>query len=345
MAPTTSRQWVIEHKNSFEGLNVEETNVSGPGDYEVLVKFCAVALNWRDVMIARGTYMRPTKDGVILCSDGAGEIVTTGPKVTRFKSGQRVATNFFQSFIAGKASPEDTITDLGGHHDGTLREYAVFNENGLVEVPAHLSFLEASTLPCAALTAWNSLYGPKPLMPGDTVLTQGTGGVALFALQFAAAAGAEVISTTSSTAKCQKLKELGAHHVINYRDDENWGETAKKLSLNGRGVDHVIEIGGPNTMAQSLKAVSIDGEIAVIGTRGGPDGEKASGSSNAHHALCSVRRVLVGNRLQFEEMNRAIAVNKIRPVIDPQIFKFEQARDAFQYLADGKQVGKVVIEF
>jgi len=180
-------------------------------------------------------------------------------------------------------------------------------------------------------------------MPGDTVLTQGTGGVALFALQFAAAAGAEVICTTSTAAKAKKLKELGAHHVINYRDDENWGETAKKLSLNGRGVDHVVEIGGPNTMAQSLRAVAIDGEIAVIGTRGGQDSEKAS--SNAPQSLCSVRRILVGSRLQFEDMNRAIAVNQIRPVIDPHVFKFEQAREAFQYLADGKQVGKVVIEF
>ncbi|MCJ1401533.1 hypothetical protein MMC11_004748 [Xylographa trunciseda] len=345
MAPIKSRQWVIENKNSFEGLTIEETDVSDPGDYEVLVQFHAVALNWRDVMIALGIYMRPTKDGVVLCSDGAGEIVATGPKVTRFKSGQRVVANFFQSFIAGKPSPEVAITDLGGHHDGTLREYAVFNENGLVEIPAHLSYIEGSTLPCAALTAWNSLYGPKPLRPGDTVLTQGTGGVALFALQFAVAAGAEVISTTSTTAKGKKLKELGAHHVINYRDDENWGETAKKLSLNGRGVDHIVEIGGPNTMAQSLRAVVIDGEIAVIGTRGGQDIEGASGSSNAHHVLCSVRGILVGNRVQFEEMNRAIAVNKIKPVVDPHIFKFEQAREAFQFMADGKQVGKVVIEF
>ncbi|MCJ1396357.1 hypothetical protein MMC18_009247 [Xylographa bjoerkii] len=345
MASIKSRQWIIGHKNSFEGLKIEENDVSDPGDYEALVKLHAVALNRRDVMIAQGTYMRPTKDGVILCSDGAGEVVTTGPKVTRFKPGQRVVATFFQNFIAGKHSLENVMTDLGGHHDGTLREYAVFNENELVDVPAHLSFLEASTLPCAALTAWNALYGPKPLIPGDTVLTQGTGGVALFALQFAAAAGAEVISTTSNAAKGEKLKELGAHHVINYRNDENWGETTKKLSLNGRGVDHVIEIGGPNTMAQSLKAVSIDGEIAVVGTRGGQDGEKASSSSTTHQPLCDIRRILVGSRLQFEEMNRAIAVNKIRPIIDPQVFKFDQVREAFQYLADGKHVGKVVIEF
>lgn len=216
-----------------------------------------------------------------------------------------------------------------------------FNEQNLVEMPAHLSYAEGSTLPCAALTAWNSLSGPERVMIGDTVLTQGTGGVSLFAIQFAVLAGAQVIATTSSEKKALLLKQLGAHQVVNYSEDADWGTTAKGLPFAKRGADFVIEIGGSNTMTQSLKAVALGGQIAVVGTRAG---QHAASNPSFHSATSTVRRIMCGSRLQFEQMCRAISVSRMRPVVDPVGFSFEQAKDAFRYLADQKHVGKVVIQ-
>lgn len=234
---------------------------------------------------------------------------------------------------------------LGALSDGVLREYAVFNEDSLVHIPPSLSYEEASTLPCAGLTGWNCLYGSRSLQPGDTVLTQGTGGVSLFALQFAISAGAETIATTSSVAKEQRLKQFGVHHVINYREDPEWGTTAKRLSLNQQGANYVIEIGGPGTLHQSSRAAAVGGEVAIVGmlsvTAGGSN--KKVAAWNPHAAAHSTRRITVGSRLQFEEMNRAIEVNKIRPVID-RVFAFGEAREAFEYVWEGKHLGKVVIK-
>jgi NADPH:quinone reductase-like Zn-dependent oxidoreductase len=238
---------------------------------------------------------------------------------------------------------DNSMTELGSRADGVLREYGIFSEEGLVAIPDSLSYAEAATLPCAALTAWNCLFGARRLLPGDTVVTQGTGGVSIFAAQFALAAGAQVISTTSSAAKGKRLKELGVHHVINYVEDPNWGETAKKLSLDGRGADCIIEIGGPSTMGQSFKAAALDGEIAVVGSRGGK-GEGDTSLANARSLTCRIRRILVGSRLQFEQMNRAVEVNGIKPVIDGKLFKFEEAESALRYLSEGRAFGKVVVE-
>jgi NADPH:quinone reductase-like Zn-dependent oxidoreductase len=275
-----------------------------------------------------------------ISSDGAGEVVAVGNKVTRFQVGQRVVSAFFQSLIAGSLSFEQSNTALGGPIDGVLREYALFNEQGLVSIPNSLSYREAATLPCAGLTAWNALYGSKPLKPGDTVLVQGTGGVSIFALQFALAGGAEVIATTSSEEKEKVLKGLGAHHVINYKTNPEWGKTAKEISLDGRGVDYVVEIGGPTTMAQSSLAATIDGIVAVIGTRGGRKGD----GGTEHLTLCTVRRIMVGNRMQLEDMIRAVVANGIKPMIDSKVFKFEEVKEAYQYLEDQKHLGKVVID-
>lgn len=192
-------------------------------------------------------------------------------------------------------------TGLGGVIDGTLRQHGVFNENGLVAMPSSLSYIEAATLSCAALTAWNALCGLKPLVAGQTVLTQGTGGVSLFGVQFAKAAGCTVIATTSSNEKAEMLKKLGADHVINYKETPNWGEKAKTLSYNGEGVDHVIEVGGATTIAQSLEAIKIDGIITIIGFVGGK-GEKQPAFLDCLSKLCTVRGILVGNRTQFEDM-------------------------------------------
>lgn len=209
-----------------------------------------------------------------------------------------------------------------------------------MHIPSNLSFAEAATLPCAAVTAWNSLFGgAKPVQPGRTVLVQGTGGVSIFALQFAVAAGAEVIATTSTAEKAAKLKALGATHVINYREVPNWGETAKKLTK-GYGADIVVEIGGPATITQSIAAAALDGEIGIVGSLSG----QAEGGFNLHQAMCRIRRIMVGSKVEFEAMNKAIEVNKIQPVIDGEVFQFEQVVEALRYLQEGKHVGKVVIE-
>lgn len=210
--------------------------------------------------------------------------------------------------------------------DGTLRQYGTFNENGLVDMPPSLNWLEGSTLSCAALTAWNGLYGLKPLKPGDVVLTQGTGGVSIFAVQFAKAAGAKVIATTSSAKKAELLKKLGADEVINYKAVAEWGEKAKSLTAGGEGVDHILEVGGPTTMEQSLKAIKIDGVISIIGFLGG-NGEKEPGFLDALMNICTVRGVLVGSRVQFEEMNRAIEFNKIKPVVDDKVFTLDEVKE------------------
>lgn len=196
---------------------------------------------------------------------------------------------------------QSLMTGLGGHLDGTLRRYAIFNENGLVAMPQSLSYQEASTLPCTAVTAWNSLYGSKPLAPGEWVLTQGTGGVSIFALQFAKATGARVIATTSSASKAEKLKNLGADYVINYKETPNWGEKAREIT-GGMGVHHVIEIGGNKTIAQSLNAISIEGVISIIGFVGGSQSAEQPTFLEALNHVCLVRGVLVGSRDQFEAM-------------------------------------------
>ncbi|RFU31938.1 hypothetical protein B7463_g4444, partial [Scytalidium lignicola] len=301
-------------KDGFGSLTIETSSLPPIGEFDVLVKICAVSLNFRDLMIAKGIYYWPIKDEVV-------------PVPT-------------QTHIAGTMTLQDAMNNLGGLMNGGLREYAAYNENGLVEIPASLSYREGATLPCAALTAWNALYGAKPLRAGETVVTLGTGGVNMFAIQFALASGAQVIATTSSDKKGEVLKKLGVHHVINYKKDINWGMTAKNLSLGGRGADYVLEISGPNTMEQSCNAAAIDGVVAIIGTRGGNDGAPTL----PHIALVTTRRIMIGSRLQFEEMNRAIEVNKIKPVIDSKVFKFNEAREAFQYLWDQNALGKVVIE-
>lgn len=266
---------------------------------------------------------------MVPASDGAGEVMEVGKHVHRFKKGDQVLTLFNQGHLAGSIDDYSITTGVGGTIDGTLQQYGAYDEQGLVHKPTNLNYLEGSTLTCAGLTAWNALYGldGRALMPGDWVLTQGTGGVSMFALQFAKAAGARVISTTSSKEKANKLKELGADHIINYKEDENWGESAKKLT-GGRGVQHVVEVGGPNTLKQSLKAIAFDGVISIIGFLGGVKGESQPTFLDCLMNICTVRGVYVGSRMQFEAMNRAIEANGIKPVVDEKVFKLEEARDA-----------------
>ncbi|TGO26388.1 hypothetical protein BPAE_0060g00030 [Botrytis paeoniae] len=325
--PKTTKAWTIQGQNGFDSLVFnEQTPLPAFSDNDVLIKFHAVSLNFRDLIISLGQYPYPIPDSLIPGSDGAGEVIAVGSKVTRFAVGARVATLFSQEHIGGELNRQTLKSALGGFRDGTLRQYGVFNENGLVALPESLNWLEGSTLSCAALTAWNGLYGLKPLAPGDYVLTQGTGGVSTFAIQFAKAAGAIVIATTSSAAKAEGLKKLGADHVVNYKEVKNWGEVAKKLTPGGEGVDHVIEVGGASTMAQSLKSIKIGGVISIIGFVGGHSQEQPS-FLEALNNMCIVRGIAIGNRGQFEDMNRAIEANKIKPVVDKKVFKFEELKE------------------
>ncbi|KAL1605516.1 hypothetical protein SLS59_003318 [Nothophoma quercina] len=345
MAPSTTKQWTIEGRSGFDALKLNESApVPKVGDKDVLVKINGSSLNYRDLIIPLGKYPFPAKDKVVPGSDGAGEVVSVGSGVTRFKPGDRVVTLFNQAHIAGSLNGASLATGLGGAIDGTLREYGVFDEQGLVAAPKNLNDLEASTLSCAGLTAWNALYGleSRALKPGQWVLTQGTGGVSIFALQFAKAAGARVIATTSSASKAETLKKHGADHVINYKETPNWGEEAKKIT-GGVGVQHVVEVGGPTTMAQSLKAIAIDGVITIIGFIGGMDKNQPTFLETLNN-ICTVRGVLVGNRLQMEDMVNAIEANNIKPVVDEKVFELKDLKEAYQYMWDQKHFGKLTIK-
>ncbi|GKZ34036.1 hypothetical protein AbraIFM66950_004171 [Aspergillus brasiliensis] len=336
------KQWVLDGTDGIDSLQLQEVPIPEPGDYEVLVKFHAASLNFRDIMIVNGQYYIKTKEGVIPGSDAAGEIIKVGPKVTRFSTGQRVSPIFHLTHLYGSVKESDIQNhQLGGTHDGIFCEYGVFNEQGCVEIPSTLSYREAATLPCAALTAWNALYGgPRTLKPGDVVLTQGSGGVSIFALQFAKLGGAQVISTTSSAEKGAKLRELGADVVINYAEDSEWGQTAKRLSHRQRGAEFVVEVA--NTMAQSSQAVANDGCIATIGRRGGSEGSAGASHSSV---LATVRRIVVGNRQLQEDMNAAVEVSGLKPQIDGRSFQFGELKEAFDYFQKGSHFGKVVVDF
>ena len=344
--PKTTESWIIEETKGFESLQLKkDVPIPELGDYDVLVQIQAVSLNYRDLIIPMGKYPFPVNLPLVPCSDGAGNIVAVGKKVSEFEVGDKVCTLFNQKHQYGDITPRIIASGLGGGLDGTLRKFGVFPETGLVHSPSNLTPTEAGTLTCAPLTAWNALYGleGRALKPGQTVLTQGTGGVAIAAVQFAVAAGANVIATTSSDFKAKKLKELGAIEVLNYKTDPNWGETAKRLSPGKLGVDHVIEVGGPGTMEQSMKAIKQEGVITVIGFLGGAGHEKQPSTLDTLTYCCTVRGILVGSRAQFEAMNRAIDANNIHPVVD-KTFEFENAKDAYQYQWDQKHVGKVVIQ-
>lgn len=314
-----------------------------PGPREALVRVRATSLNYRDLAIRMGTYPGVPNSGTLVpLSDGAGEIVETGSDVTRFKKGDRVAATFFQTWVAGRPDPVGPRRmALGGPgKDGMLAEYVAIDEDGLVAIPDGYSFEGAATLPCAAVTAWNALMVTgRPIMAGDSVLTLGTGGVSMFALQFAHAAGARVVATSSSDAKLERAHSHGATDLINYKTYPEWGQEVVKRT-GGRGVDAVVEIGGAGTLGQSMQAVGFGGKIGLIGFLGGPKGD-------ANPAMLmrrggSLHGIFVGSRAMFEDMLQAMVVNNIKPIID-KTFAFEDAAEAYAYQKAGKHFGKVVI--
>lgn len=313
------------------------TPVAGPG--EVLIKLRAVSLNYRDLLILKGQYNPHLPLPRIPVSDGAGEVVATGAGVTRWKPGDRVCPLFMPAWQDGDYTPEIAKSALGGLVDGLLAEYAVLPESGVIPVPDHLTDEEAATLPCAALTAWNALFGLGRIRPGDVILTQGTGGVSLFALQFARLAGARVFITSSRDEKLDRAVQLGASVGINYRSTPDWEDRVLELT-NGRGVDHVIELGGAETLPRSLRAVRMNGVISLIGVLSGLEGE----INPLHVLMKSIRLqgIFVGSRAMFEAMNRAIASSGLRPVID-RVVPFEEAVDALRTMESGVHFGKIVI--
>jgi NADPH:quinone reductase-like Zn-dependent oxidoreductase len=322
----------------IDGLSRRTHDAPEPGPREVLVRLRAASLSFRELMILRGWYPLPVKPDVVPVSDGAGEVVAAGDRVSRVTVGDRVMAAIFPRWLAGPFS-RDHADQLGGSLDGMLAEYALLHEDALVPIPGHLSFEEAATLPCAAVTAWNALTGGRGLAAGETVLTLGSGGVSLFALQFAKAFGARVIATTSSDEKAERLRALGADEVIDYRATPAWHERVHALT-GGRGADHVIEVAG--MLEQSIRSVAVGGEIAFVGLLGA-DGDPARIDPRLlFGASAVVRPIAVGSRTQFMAMNRAIEVNRLRPVVD-RVFAFDDAVDAYRYYEAAQPLGKVVI--
>jgi len=332
------RSYHIQQSGSLDGLVCRERDQPVPGAFEVLVRVHANSLNSRDYNLLMGDYgMKPRPDMVPLC-DGAGEVVAIGPGVTRFAAGDRVAAIFHQGWVAGPRLPEHPRGDLGGSLDGLLADYVVLNEQGWVRIPKNLSFAEAATLPGAGVTAWNALMAHGPLLPGQVVLVQGTGGVAVFAAQLALLAGARVIALSSSDEKLERMKALGVQMGVNYVRTPDWEKEVMRLT-DRRGVDLAIEVVG--NLDKTFRATRIGGQISFIGRLG----DKEANVSLVPVQLRNLRIVGigVGSRADFENLVRAIEAHDFHPLID-QTFPFEQARAAFEAFGRHGHMGKIVIE-
>lgn len=334
------KAYEVQSNAGIDALRLVEKPEPQPGQGQVLVQVRATSLNYRDLLVVQGAYGARQKLPVIPMSDGAGEVVAVGEGVRRVKVGSRVAGIFFQDWIAGALTPEKIQSDLGSGIDGMLAEYVVLPQDGLVLLPEHLSYEQGATLPCAAVTAWHALITQGMIKAGENVLVLGTGGVSIFALQFAKIQGARVIVTSSSDQKLERAKELGATDTINYKTTPNWEERVYELTER-LGVDHVIEVGGAGTFAKSLRAVRVGGKISLIGVLAGTKGE-VNPLPITMKSL-SVEGIYVGSREMFEAMNRAITLHQLKPVID-RIFPFTQAQEAYHYLKSAAHFGKVVIQ-
>ena len=325
----------------LDKLALVDREMPRPGAGEVLVRMKAASLNYRDYMVVKGIYNPKMRRPMVPLSDGSGVVEEVGPNVTRFKTGDRVAASFMQKWVDGPVTPEKGASALGGAIDGVLREFAVFSEEGLVSVPGHLSYEEAATLPCAAVTAWHALFEHTPMFPGETVLLQGTGGVSIFALQFAKVAGLRAIVTSSSDEKLARARQLGADETINYKQVPKWEEEARKLT-GGTGVDQVIEVGGSDTLPRSLRAVRMQGTISMIGVLSGV-GAAADPASILMNSI-RLQGIYVGSRAMFERMNRAIEFHGMRPIID-KTFGWTEISEALRYMEQQQHFGKICLSF
>ena len=331
--------WQVAREWSIDGMELVDRPEPEPGPGQVVVRMRAASLNYRDLITVQGlggAYRLP----LIPFSDGAGEIAAVGPGVTRVSVGDRVCPMFFQSWFDGGPSASGRRLALGGTRPGVLQELLLLDAEGVTRIPDHLSFVEAATLPCAALTAWRALFDEARLRPGQTVLVQGTGGVSIFALQFAKLAGATVIVTSSSDEKLERAKALGADHTINYRSVAEWGKAAADWT--GGGVDHIVEVGGKDTFQQSLEAARVGGTILVIGVLSGFSQQVSIPtlfSKNLH-----VIGLSVGSRKMFENMAAAIGQNRMKPVID-RTLGFTEVPDALRLMQQAGHFGKITIAF
>ena len=333
------RAWTLSEPIGPAGLSLTELPDPSPGARDVVVRARAVSLNFRDHLLINGRYLRTVPPGMVPCSDMAGEVIDVGSEVTSVSLGARVTSTFAPAWQDGRFSLQAAQSALGGGTTaGMLADTVVLPDYGVVPAPSTLTDEQASTLPCAALTAWHALFEEDVPRPDGTVLTQGSGGVSIFALQFAVHAGLRVTATSSRDERLERLRALGAAETINYTNDEAWGERARSLS-GGVGVDQVIDVGGQATIEQSIKAVRFGGTITAIGSL----------STNAQVQVTTLfmrnirlQGIMVGSRAMFARMNAAIESSSLKPVID-RVFPFEHAPDAFQHLASQSHIGKVVI--
>lgn len=329
-----SRAFRIEKTIGIDGLAKDSAPIPTPAPGEVLVNVRASSLNYRDIIILGGNYYVPIPAGRIPLSDGAGEIVAVGEGVTRFSVGDRVTNSFFPDWIDGPYTGK--YSQYSSYEDGWLTDYRAVSAEALIRIPDELGFDEAATLPCAGVTAWSAVKGVKA---GDTVLTQGTGGVSLFAVQLAKAMGARVIATTSSDAKAEQLKALGADETINYKTHPEWSQRLRELT-GGNGADRIVEVGGPGTFEQSVKAIAVGGQVSMVGVLAGLHGSVEFMSMFMSQAL--YRPIALGSRQDLEDLVRFISEHNISPVIDSR-YAFDDAKLAFERLVTRNIFGKVVV--
>ncbi len=333
------KAYELKAVTGLDSITRTERETPRPGPGQALIRMKAWSLNFRDTLVARGSYGGPPRAGLIPLSDGAGEIAEIGAGVTHVAVGDRVAGIFMQNWLAGDITAESGNSALGGAIDGMLAEYVVLSQDGVVKVPAHLTWAEAASLPCAAVTAWNALVREARVKAGDTVVLLGTGGVSMIGLQFAKLHGARCIVTSSSDEKLEQAKSLGADALINYRSRPDW-EKAVLEHTDGRGADIVIEVGGVGTFDKSLASLKPGGRMCLIGVLTGVSGQVNTAAILRRHLR--VHGIYVGSREMFEEMNRAISVSGIRPPVG-SCFDFEEARAAYDHMLAGAHFGKVVI--
>ncbi len=332
----------IKAGQQIAGLEQVKRSVSAPAAHEVHIRIHAVSLNYRDLMVADGRYLSTGDAPVVPCSDGAGEVLAVGNEVTPFRIGDRVAASFFPDWINGAPTPKNTASALGATADGMLAEEVVLHEDALISIPTHLSYVEAATIPCAGVTAWNSLFVEGGLGAGDSVLLLGTGGVSIWALQLAKAAGLRTIITSSSDNKLERARGLGASATINYKNTPEWQNEVLRLT-DGRGVDLVLEVGGQDTLTRSIASAKMGGTVAIIG---GVSGFGFGGELSPFALIGGAKRlsgIFVGSRSMFEDLNRFLSVVELHPVID-RVYPFRQAREAYEHLKRAGHFGKVVIE-
>lgn len=331
------RDWTVD------SIVLAERAKPAPGPGQVLIRMQAASLNFRDTVMAKRGYGRRSGNlPLVLVSDGAGTVEAIGPGVTRAKPGDLVCPAFSQTWRSGTFNEEAWLGTLGGPLDGTMQDYMCPSQEGVVKAPAHMSAAEAATLPCAALTAWNAVVEQGRVQAGDRVLIQGTGGVSLFALIFAKMHGAETILISSSDEKLARAKPLGADHLINYKTTPDWSKAAREIS-GGRGLDHVVEVGGAGTLERSIRAVRPSGIISLIGVLAGGAGEVNLGPVVTQNIR--LQGITVGSRDLFEQMNRALALHKVKPPLDEHRFAFDDLKGALKAFPEGKHFGKVVCEF